>query len=88
MNKQGTNVSLCAEEQPYTAERHQPAQEYNFAHFRPKHLFQDVSKTIRGDGIAPGGLAPDFELPRAGGGAIRLSDLRGKPVLLHFGSPS
>ncbi len=28
--------------------------------------------------------APDFELPRDGGGTIRLSDLRGKPVVLYF----
>ena len=28
--------------------------------------------------------APDFELPRDGGGTIKLSDLRGKPVVLFF----
>ncbi|MBA2362795.1 MAG: redoxin domain-containing protein, partial [Chloroflexia bacterium] len=39
-------------------------------------------------GIQPGEAAPDFELPQAGGGQLRLSDLRGKPVLLHFGSYS
>jgi len=31
-----------------------------------------------------GSLAPDFELPRDGGGSIRLSSLRGKPVVLYF----
>jgi hypothetical protein len=67
---------------------HQPDREYNFAHFRPTHLFQDITRTVRGEGIQPGELAPDFELPRAGGGTLRLSDLRGKPVLLHFGSPT
>jgi peroxiredoxin Q/BCP len=36
--------------------------------------------------VRSGDLAPDFVLPRAGGGMLRLSDLRGMPVLLHFGS--
>jgi hypothetical protein len=62
--------------------------DYNFAHFRTKHLVQDAEGTLVRRGIAPGEIAPDWELPRAGGGTLRLSDLRGKPVLLHFGSYS
>jgi len=31
-----------------------------------------------------GTIAPDFELPRDGGGSLRLSSLRGKPVVLYF----
>ncbi|MCT8997223.1 peroxiredoxin [Chelativorans intermedius] len=31
-----------------------------------------------------GSEAPDFELPRDGGGSIRLSALRGRPVVLYF----
>jgi len=31
-----------------------------------------------------GDLAPDFELPRDGGGTIGLSDLRGRLVVLYF----
>lgn len=31
-----------------------------------------------------GSKAPDFELPRDGGGTLRLSDLRGSPVVLYF----
>ncbi len=31
-----------------------------------------------------GDLAPDFDLPRDGGGSLRLSQLRGKPVVLYF----
>lgn len=31
-----------------------------------------------------GQLAPDFELPATGGRLVRLSDLRGKPVVLYF----
>jgi peroxiredoxin len=34
--------------------------------------------------IAPGELAPDFELEDVDGHSIRLSQFRGKPVLLAF----
>ncbi|AGF74545.1 bacterioferritin comigratory protein [Bartonella australis AUST/NH1] len=34
--------------------------------------------------ITQGDVAPDFDLPRDGGGRLRLSDLRGKPVVLYF----
>jgi len=62
--------------------------DYNFAHFRTKHLLSDIEATREKRGIAPGEIAPDFVLPRAdeSGGTLRLSNLRGKPVLLHFGS--
>lgn len=59
---------------------------YNFSHFRSEHGLRDVRKTLRSEGIAPGALAPDFELPRTDGGSVRLSRLLDKPVLLHFGS--
>ncbi len=61
-------------------------EEYNFEHFSTKHLLSDAQATIEKRGIQPGGIAPDFELPRVGGGTLRLSQLRGRPVLLHFGS--
>lgn len=35
-------------------------------------------------GLDKGSEAPDFELPRDGGGTLRLSALRGKPVVLYF----
>ena len=60
--------------------------EYNYEHFRPKHLLADVWKTIRGEGLQPGAQAPDFEMETTEGGQIRLSGLRGKPVVLRFGS--
>lgn len=66
----------------------QSAQEYNFEHFRATHFLEDVKRTTDATGIRPGELAPDFALPRVGGGTLRLQDLRGKPVLLHFGSPT
>lgn len=34
--------------------------------------------------ITPGELAPDFELQDIDGKKIRLSDFRGKPVVLSF----
>lgn len=35
-------------------------------------------------GLGPGDVAPDFELPRDGGGSISLAALRGRPVVLFF----
>jgi len=34
--------------------------------------------------IEEGGPAPEFDLPSDAGERIRLSDLRGKPVVLYF----
>ena len=34
--------------------------------------------------IEPGTPAPDFTLPRDGGGEVSLSDLKGRPVVLYF----
>jgi len=69
-----------------TLDHKQSNDEYNFEHFRAGHLLSDAKATIEKRGIEPGAMAPDFELPRVGGGETRLSDLRGRPVLLHFGS--
>jgi thioredoxin-dependent peroxiredoxin len=56
-----------------------------------RRKFQDfvnvALKAKRGEKMAElkeGDLAPDFELPRDGGGTLRLSDLRGIPVVLYF----
>jgi cytochrome oxidase Cu insertion factor (SCO1/SenC/PrrC family) len=61
-------------------------EDYNFEHFRTKHLRSDLQATLEKRGIPPGGMAPDFELSRVNGAALRLSELRGTPTLLHFGS--
>ncbi len=61
---------------------------YNFEHFKTKILLHDAQRTVEARGIAPGERAPDFELPEVGGGTVRLSDLRGRPTILHFGSYS
>ncbi|MDP9469793.1 MAG: hypothetical protein M3Q71_03875 [Chloroflexota bacterium] len=60
--------------------------DYNYGHFRTKHYLLDMQGTLTARGIRPGEVAPDFALPQVGGGSLHLSDLRGAPVLLHFGS--
>ncbi len=67
-------------------EERQSPNEYNYDHFSTKHLIEDVKHTFTKQGIELGAIAPDFELPRADGGTLRLSELRGRPVVLHFGS--
>jgi cytochrome oxidase Cu insertion factor (SCO1/SenC/PrrC family) len=59
---------------------------YNYEHFWAKHLFADLWRTARGEGVQPGSEAPDFELESTEGERVRLSELRGRPVLLHLGS--
>lgn len=49
--------------------------------------FRTMLAAACGGRLQPGDPAPDFELPRLDGkGSVRLSALRGKPVLLVFGS--
>ncbi len=69
-----------------TLDQKEGLEDYNLAHFRTKYLLQDFKRTLADRGILPGQPAPDFALPRVGGGQLRLSDLRGGPILLHFGS--
>lgn len=69
-------------------EKRKGIEEYNFAHFTTLILLEDVKRTINKEGVSPGAMAPDFELPTAMGDSLRLSELRGRPVLLHFGSLS
>jgi len=65
------------------------SENYNFEHFKTKTLLRDIERTAKAQGIAPGELAPDFELPEVGGDTLRLSDFqRGRPTILHFGSYS
>jgi len=67
-------------------EQAEPAERYNYTHFRPRHVAGEVVKTIQARGIAPGELAPDFELPAVGGGTWRLAQHLNPPILLRFGS--
>jgi peroxiredoxin Q/BCP len=43
-----------------------------------------MDKKPRAGSPVPGDAAPDFHLPTAGGGHVRLRDLRGKAVVLYF----
>ena len=70
------------------ADKRKSLEEYNYEHFKSKVLLEDGRRTVEARGIKPGEMAPEFELPQVGGGALRLSELRGKPTILHFGSYS
>lgn len=61
---------------------------YNYRKFRTGHFLYDLQATREGRGVQPGEMAPSFCLPCAHGGKLCLDDLAGKPVLLHFGSPT
>ncbi|MFQ5912986.1 MAG: TlpA disulfide reductase family protein [Nitrospinota bacterium] len=50
----------------------------------PKSL-EERAREVGDVGIRPGKFAPDFELPKVGGGTVRLSSFRGeKAVILNF----
>jgi hypothetical protein len=55
-------------------ERLDPTEDYNFEHFRIRHMAAEFLRT----GLAPGTPAPDFELPCTRDGRVRLSNLRGR----------
>ena len=44
------------------------------------------SKLLR-DGLPRGAAAPEFRIPRLGGGQLSLSDFKGRPLLLVFSDP-
>ena len=58
----------------------------NYEHFRREHQFADFVRTWHGQGLQPGQDAPAFELQSATGEQVSLNALRGRPVVLHFGS--
>ena len=52
------------------------------------NLQHDLSTSrIRRDGLSPGEMAPEFELPSVSGAPVSLSHLRGRRVLLVFSDP-
>ncbi len=60
--------------------------DYNYAEFHRHHLVEEVAAAVRLQGVRPGAPAPEFELPRVGGGTLSMAALRDRPTLLHFGS--
>ena len=61
-------------------DRLDPIEDFNYRHFRMRHMAAELLR----DGLAPGTEAPDFELTSTDGTQVRLTDLRGQPVLLHL----
>lgn len=59
-----------------------------FSIFAPSIWLYDAQRTVEARGVEPSELAPDFEIRRVGGAMVRLSDLHGKPTILHLGSYS
>lgn len=59
---------------------------YNYEHFWVKHLLADLVRSAKGSGLRPGAEAPEFDLESTDGSRVQLGSLRGRPVLLHFGS--
>ena len=57
--------------------------EYNYDVWKPSN---PELKLLRTEVAHAGDRAPDFTLPLLDGGELRLSDLRGKPVMIEFGS--
>ncbi|PZC47349.1 MAG: Peroxiredoxin [Chloroflexi bacterium] len=56
---------------------------YNFADWRPT---AEERVYFQMEGVKVGQMAPDFTLPTLDGTDITLSALRGKPIMLEFGS--
>lgn len=59
---------------------------YNYEHFHGRMLRKGMLFARRSQGARAGDLAPDFELHDLSGRHWRLRELRGKPVVLIFGS--
>jgi hypothetical protein len=69
---------------PDLVERLDPEADFNFRHFRMRHMIAELIRSSRQTGIQPGEQVPDFSLETTDGVTLRLRDLRGQPVLLHF----
>ncbi len=61
-------------------DRLDPSEDFNFKHFRMRHMLAELLRP----GLPTGTEAPHCELPSTDGTLLRLSSLRGQPVLLHF----
>ncbi len=65
-----------------------PSKEYNYEHFHSNVLTKDMKLTMRSRGPHPADASPDFELQDTEGRTWRLSELKGRPVVLILGSAS
>jgi hypothetical protein len=73
--------------QSQTVQMHQSAEEsYNYHHFHRMTLARDAKLAMAPKGPLPGEEAPDFQLEDTRGKPWSLSELRGTPVVLIFGS--
>ncbi len=61
-----------------------PPVDFNFRHFRMRHMLAELLRGAADHVIAPGQPAPEFALDGSRGEHVSLLDLRGRPVLLHF----
>jgi len=62
-----------------------PSDDYNYSSFSSRYEEPELGRWLE-FGPHAGELAPDFRLEDIAGTAVRLSDLRGRPVVLEFGS--
>src|SRR5579859_5379311 len=74
-------------EQTQVAPSGEGADTYNYLSFDYRLEAAELERW-RLDGPAAGQLAPEFELAYRDGNLVRLSDLRGRPTVLEFGSPA
>src|SRR5438067_1205699 len=72
-------------EQTQVALSPESADAYNYRSFDHGSEAAELERWRR-DGPAIGQPAPEFELADLDGNLVRLSDLRGRPVVLEFGS--
>ena len=72
-------------EQTQLAARGESADAYNYDSFDYGSEAAEFERWLT-EGPRIGDLAPDFELADLDGNSVRLSDLRGRPVVLEFGS--
>ena len=76
----GLNTMWSTERAAGLIDRLDPDGDFNYEHFRMRHMLAELLRP----GLPPGTEAPDFALPSTDGAPLRLSALRGQPVLLHF----
>jgi AhpC/TSA family len=61
-----------------------PPDDFNFRHFRMRHMLAELLRGASDHVVTPGEQAPGFLLEGVSGEHVRLADLGGRPLLLHF----